>query len=207
MGGPVLSSLNETIMRIIPDGKLLTFYGMTEICHTISSSKSNDLAENPNNVGYLAQNIQIKIINIETNERCGIGEEGEIYVKISIPIMGYFENDEANRAAFDVEGFFITGDIGFFDETGRLFVTARKSEIFKSRGFFVSPALLEDIITRDHAVKEACVVNVFDEEISSDLPAAVVVKNERSTITEDYVYSLIAGKETDWFSKPKIIFS
>lgn len=167
---------------------------MTEIGGSASTTKPNELDEFPNIVGSLLPGVSIKIISSETNERCGIGEEGEICIKIPVRVLGYYENEEANRAAFDAQGYFITGDIGHIDESGRLFVTGRKTEIFKNCGFFVSPTELENIIIKHPLVQEVCVVSVFDDEIATDLPAAVIVRTKNSLITEHDVYSLIAGK-------------
>lgn len=136
----------------------------------------------------------MKIINENTNERCGISEEGEVYVKTTIPAMGYFRDEVANRSAFDEEGYFITGDIGYFDEAGRLFISGRKKEMFKVRGFVIWPSEIEDVILKNHAVRYACVINVYDDGIASDLAAAVIVRNEQYTITKDEICKLVTGK-------------
>lgn len=176
---------------------------MTEIGGSASITKPNELDEYPNTVGCPLPGVSMTIISPETNERCGIGEEGEICIKIPIRVLGYYENEEANRAAFDAQGYFITGDIGHFDESGRLFVAGRKTEIFKNCGRFVSPIELENIIIKHPHVQEVCVVSVFDDEIVTDLPAAVVVRTKNSLITENDVYSMIAGKYSQSTSEKK----
>lgn len=168
--------------------------GMTEIGGSASCTAPNELEEYPNSGGRLVPGSAMKIINENTGEKCGIGEEGEIYVKIPIPCLGYYKDEEATRKAFDDEGYFITGDLGYFDDSGRLIIIGRKKEIFKNCGFAIWPAELEDLIIKNPNIKEAAVVSVFDDEIVSDLPAAIVVKKGDTSITENDVYSIIAGK-------------
>lgn len=188
------SILIDTMKEVIPHCIFRTSYGLSETGGGVSMTRPKELEECPNTVGRLVPGVRVKIVNIDTNEKCGIGEEGEICVKIPVPIIGYLRDETANKTSFDDEGYFITGDIGCFDETGRLFVSGRRKEIFKNRGFSLWPTEIEDIIQKHQAVRHACVVNVYDDEIMSDLVTAVVVKNEHHPITADEIYSLIAGK-------------
>lgn len=102
-------------------------------------------------------------------------------------------DDEANKLAFDDDGYYATGDIGYFNDSGQLFISGRKKEIFRVRNFGVKPSEIEDILIKHPAIQNACAVNVFDDEQMTELAAAVVVKSEQSAITEDEIYSLIAG--------------
>lgn len=167
---------------------------MTEICGSASCTLPNELEEHPNSGGQLVPGVQVKIINENTGEKCGIGEEGEIYVKMAIPTLGYYKDETTTKNSFDKDGYFISGDLGYFDESGRLIIIGRKKEIFKNCGFAVWPAELESLIVKNPAVQDACVVSVYDDEIMSDLPAAVVVRRENHSITKDEIYSIIAGK-------------
>lgn len=164
---------------------------MTEICGGITCTAPNELTECSNSSGRIIMGCQIKIINQRTGEKCGIGEEGEIYLKVPIPPMGYYKDEMATRNAFDNEGYFISGDLGYFDESGRLTVVGRKKEVFKCRGFFVFPTEIEHLILKHSDVRDVCVVNVYDDEMATDIPAAVVVKMENSSITADDVYAII----------------
>lgn len=175
---------------------LTTGYGATETCGYLSVAMATDLIKYPNCVGQLKPGVQIKIINETAGMKCGIDEEGEICVKLPIPAMGYFRDDEANRIAFDCDGYFISGDIGYFDDAGRLFISGRKKEMFKVRHYVIWPSELEGILQKHQAIRNACVVGVSDDEIATDLAAAVVERNDGYTITEAEVYKLISGKIT-----------
>lgn len=193
IGGYTPSIVNETIKVLVPHCIFLTAYGITETGGGVSITKPKELDEFPNTVGHLVSGIHVKVVNIQTNEKCGIGEEGEICVKIPVPIMGYLKDETESQVAFDDEGYFITGDIGYFDECGRLFINGRRKEIFKNRSFPVWPAEIEDVIQKHQAIRHACVVNLWDDDLATDLVTAVVVKNENYSISADEIYELVAG--------------
>lgn len=180
--------------QFIPKCVLLTTYGTTEIGGSVSCTVPKELEEYPNSGGQLVPGVKVKIISETTGERCGIGEEGEIYIKAPVPSIGYYKDETATRNSFDVEGYFISGDIGYFSKFGRLFINGRKKEIFKNCGFAIWPMELEDLILKNSAISDASVVSVYDSELLSDLPAAVVVKTNEYSITEDQVYAIIAGE-------------
>lgn len=167
---------------------------MTEFCGAVCRTVPSELEEYPNSSGRLMPGTEMKIIDQNTGEKNGIGVEGEIYIKNPIPQMGYYKDKTTTQNAYDSEGFFISGDLGYFDETGRLYIIGRKKEIFKSRGYAIWPGELENIILKLSAVQEVCVVNIYDDEIVSDLPAALVVKKPHNPITEDDIYAIINGK-------------
>lgn len=197
IGSIIPTSLIENAKKIIPRCVMLTGYAMTEVPTGVTIALSDELIKNPKCVGYCVPGVQIKIINEITGENCGIDEEGELCVKGPIPPLGYFRDEVATKNAFDEENYFITGDIGAFDESGRLRIVGRKKEIFKNRGYSITPSEIEDVILKHPAVQSACVVSVFDEEVVTDLPAAVVIRKDQQSITEDEIYSLVAGKNAN----------
>ena len=69
-----------------------------------------------------------------TGTALGTGEVGEIVVKGDIVMLGYMNNEEANRTTFDEEGWMKTGDIGYYDEDGFLFIVDRIKELIKVKG-------------------------------------------------------------------------
>lgn len=203
VGAQTPHDLVKTLKQIIPNCENITRYGSTEI-GGITCTVGNELEQYPGTVGRLSANFEIKLIDEHTGQRCGIGEKGEIFVKALVPSMGYYKDEAANRNAFDDEGYFITGDLGYFDESGRLYIDGRKNEFFKTRDFAISPAEIENVLLEHPAIRLACVVSVYDDEMMTNLPAAVVAKRGHSTITEKEIYSLVAGAYSiniNWRSK------
>lgn len=192
IGGYVPSILVETLKKTQPQCIFITTYGTTETGGGVSATMPMELIEHPNSVGHLVPGIKVKIVHENSQMNCGIDEEGEIYVKSPISIR-YYLDDEANKLAFDRDGYYATGDIGYFDASGRLYISGRKKEIFRVRNFGVKPSEIEDILMKSPAIVNATAVNVFDDGQMTELAAAVVIKHARHTITEDEIYALVAG--------------
>ena len=87
-----------------------------------------------------------------------ITEEGEIQVKSAANMPGYYKNPEATAEAFTEDGFLRTGDRGELDEQGRLKITGRVKELFKtSKGKYIAPVPLENLLNADRHVEQSCV--------------------------------------------------
>jgi len=125
--------------------ELLEGYGMTEnfnYSHTSNPGKSR--------VGYVG--------NAYDDVDCRIAKDGEIQVKTPGCMMGYYKNPEATAETITADGYVRTGDKGSLDEKGRLKITGRTKEIFKtSKGKYVAPAPIENELISNHLVELACV--------------------------------------------------
>ena len=89
---------------------------------------------------------------------CRISPEGEILVKSPADMKGYYKEPELTRASYTEDGFLKTGDRGEIDDQGRLKITGRVKELFKtSKGKYVSPAPIENLLNADHNVEMSCV--------------------------------------------------
>ena len=125
--------------------ELLEGYGMTEnfnYSHTSMPGKGLP--------GYVG--------NTYDDVECRIAADGEIQVKTPGKMMGYFNNPEATAEAITEDGWVRTGDKGSLDATGRLKITGRTKEIFKtSKGKYVAPAPIENLLISNHLVELALV--------------------------------------------------
>ncbi len=125
--------------------ELLEGYGMTENFAYSHCTKPGQVR--PGYVGAPYPDVQQKI-----------SPEGEVLVKSPGTMMGYYKNPEETKASFTADGFLKTGDLGEIDEMGRLRITGRAKELFKtSKGKYVAPAPIENLIA-NHPRIEACVV-------------------------------------------------
>lgn len=175
--------------KYLSNGEVNVGYGMSEIGGVISLNLPFTESET---VGKLVSGIQIKIINVDGN-LCNPSEVGEICIKTSYKFLGYYGNKKSTDETIDNDGFLLTGDIGYFDENGFLFLVDRKKDFLRYRGFMISPSEIEDYLINCSQIKSVCVVGISDP-ISNDLPAAVIVRNENSKISEQDVSNMIAGK-------------
>ncbi|MCH4006674.1 MAG: AMP-binding protein [Eubacterium sp.] len=148
---------------------LIQGYGMSE-CSPI-------LALNPINrrkigaAGLPLPDTQIRIINQDED---GIGE---VIVKSPSVMMGYFENEEANKEALQ-NGWLHTGDLGYFDEDGYLFLTGRsKTVIVTKGGKNIFPEEVENVLLQNELIKEVLVHGVKDERIGNVMVTADIFPN------------------------------
>ena len=107
-----------------------------------------------------------------------ISDEGEVLVKSPATMMGYYKDEEKTKETFTEDGFLKTGDKGEIDEMGRLKLTGRIKEIFKtSKGKFVAPAPIEDLLLRNLLVEHGCVVGAGLTQ-----PMALIVLSEAGQV-------------------------
>jgi long-chain acyl-CoA synthetase len=134
------------------------------------------------------------------------GERGEIAIRSAANIRGYWHNEAATKAAFTPDHYFRTGDIGYLDEDGYLFIVDRKKDIIIRGGENISAAEVEAAIYSHPAISEAAVFGIADERLG-EVPAAVVWSEKGGIDAEGltaYLEGCIAGfkvPERIWFSR------
>ena len=153
-------------------------YGMSETGTVISAE--NYIKRRPGSVGVPMNNIETKIVN--KNEE-GIGE---IVVKGPNVMLGYYEMPEITNEV-KKDGWFYTGDLGYFDKEGFLYVTGRnKNLIVLKNGKKVFPEELETMINRIDLVKECMVFGMKDKDDESDIKVSVKIVFDDEIIKEKY---------------------
>lgn len=141
-------------------------------------------------------NVQMKILD-DVNVRLGPNETDEIHVKSFYLMLGYFQQEEKTREAFDDEGWMRMGDLGFFDDEGFLHITGRKKETMKFNNFQVLPAELEELINSIDGVEGSSVLGVLDENLGNDIIFAFVKKSSNSNVNEQDIVDFVHGKVID----------
>ncbi|KWW41752.1 MAG: AMP-dependent synthetase and ligase [bacterium F083] len=159
------ASLQPRLVRLFAamNIPIIEGYGLTETSPVIATNSLALGIIKAGTVGVPCSSVQFKIDP----------ESGEILVKGSAVMKGYYKNEEQTKIAIDEEGFFHTGDIGEFDEDGLLKITGRMKEIFKdSMGKYISPALIEGKFTESPFISMMMVVGE-----NQKFAAALIVPN------------------------------
>lgn len=172
----------------MPNGKVHAAYGLSEASGLVSFNFSKNDA-----IGQLVCGFSVKIVD-EDGKRCGVGEDGEICFKGHYKFLGYYGNQKATDEVIDDEGFFLTADVGHFDEEGNLYIVDRKKDLIKYCGFQISPSQIESHLIQSPDIKAVCVIGIPDDINATELPAAFIVKSEKSNINEGKVLNMVSGK-------------
>ncbi|KAL5332061.1 hypothetical protein ACEPPN_001604 [Leptodophora sp. 'Broadleaf-Isolate-01'] len=125
------------------------------------------------------------------------GTEGEVWVKGPNVFLGYHNNAEATASSITEDQFFKTGDIGYEDERGNMYITDRVKELIKYKGFQVAPAELEGVLNGHDLVTDVAVIGIHDASRESEVPIACVVLKEGtepSKATEKEIVNWLASR-------------
>jgi fatty-acyl-CoA synthase len=153
-------------------------YGSTEVAFA-TIARPQDLAINPATVGPVVKGAKVKVLD-EHGKELPNGEVGRIFVGNAMSFAGY----TGGGGKQIIDGLLSSGDMGYFDENGLLYITGRDDEMIVSGGENVFPAEVEETISRHPEVIEAAALGVEDEEWGARL-RAFVVKAEGATIGEE----------------------
>ncbi|GAB0098642.1 hypothetical protein DMENIID0001_144070 [Sergentomyia squamirostris] len=164
----------QKILRYVDKEVLKTVYGMTETgIVSISTSKFLETCLNVD--------VDVKILD-DRGYQVGVGKPGEICVKTPTQFTCYFNKPEATRSVLDPDGWFYTGDIGYFTDENLLRIVSRKKDIFKYDNHSVIPSEIEEFLEKHPGVLQAVVAGVPDQ-VHGALPAALVIRKANSTVT------------------------
>ncbi|KAJ2093644.1 hypothetical protein IW140_006399 [Coemansia sp. RSA 1813] len=147
-------------------------YGMSETSPIVTRSLCN--SDKPGSAGQLCPNTEAAFVD-EDDKDLGIGQVGELCVRGPQVMLGYYKNKEATDNAIRSDRFLHTGDIGYIDSAGNVYITDRKKELIKYKGFQVAPAELEGLLTDHPDIVDSAVIPVYDKTRATELPKAFVV--------------------------------
>ncbi|KAI4458430.1 long-chain-fatty-acid--coa ligase [Holotrichia oblita] len=167
----------------------MNLYGVSEVFGLVFSYKDiSAFMKKPETVGLPARGFQYKIVNPETGKICGPNETGELHLKSKFYMTGYHNQDSSMH--FDQDGFFKTGDMGYYDEDHCFFLIDRVKETFKYCNYWVSPTLLESILLEHPAVKEACVIGI-PCDVGAIATAVVTKSNSSEDVDEQELVKFV----------------
>jgi acyl-CoA synthetase (AMP-forming)/AMP-acid ligase II len=169
-------------------------YGMTELSPLSHLTYSGSNKENEGSVGYCLPNTTCKIVGMENRVELGPGEEGEVCVRGPQVMKGYLSQPEATSEIIDSEEWVHTGDVGYADADGALFIVDRLKELIKYKGRQIAPAELEAVLLSHPSVADAAVLPSPDE-FAGEVPIAFVVVKENTSAAEiiDFVSQRVAA--------------
>lgn len=181
-------------------------YGATETSATVTVTKlENEKEMNVfETVGTAVKGAEVRIVN-DAREEVPSGEIGEICVRGTGIMKGYFNAPEQTRAAIDKQGWYYTGDLGTLDETGYLRIVGRKKEMIIRGGFKIYPREIEEVLYRHEKIMEAAVIGLPDP-VLGEYVCAVIKLKPGMVVTSDEIKDYLKTFFVNYKVPGKIIF-
>ena len=176
-------------------------YGMTEATHQMTS---NPLPPKQQKAGFvgLPAGPEVCIMN-ENGEVLKQGDEGEVCIKGENVTLGYDNNEEANKTSF-TNGWFRTGDQGYFDNEGYLKISGRLKEIINKGGEKISPLEVDNVLMDHPLIDQAVCFGYEDKMLGENIASAIIIKSGETCSENDVLE--YAQEKLAKFKIPKKIF-
>ena len=173
----------KRIKEALPHAFPLLGYGLTETNAVGCGNLNENYLAKPGSTGTASKPlVEIGILD-DAGALLAAGQVGEIAIRTICNFNGYWNNTEATKAAIMPDGFFRSGDLGYLDEDGYLFIVDRKKDIIIRGGENISCIEVEEAIYAHPAVAEASVFGMPDEKFG-ELPTGVFLLKEGRTLSE-----------------------
>ena len=205
----VVRSSSAALPGVVLDGLRQVFgvpvieaYGMTEASHQMASNPLPPGQAKPGSVGR-ATGIEVAILGQDWSMKAP-GERGEVSIRGRTVVDAYENNEDANKASFNDEGWFRTGDEGYLDPDGYLFLTGRLKEQINRGGEKVVPLEIDDVLMSHPDVAQAVAFALPDPLLGEDVAAAVVLREGAEISVSDL--RSFASTRLAPFKVPKRVF-
>lgn len=183
VGGAALPGEIRAAFAKVSDCLLAEGYGLTE-CSPVVCCAGLRSPSKPLSIGMPLPGTDIRFVDLDDpTKEMPLGERGELVIKGPQVMLGYYANEEATEQGF-ADGWFRTGDVGYVDTDGYVYLVDRIKDIIVVNGFNVYPRTIEDALLKHPAVHECNVIGVEDAK-RGEMPVAFVTLVEGEQVTEE----------------------
>ncbi|KAH8372784.1 hypothetical protein KR009_004996, partial [Drosophila setifemur] len=187
-GSKVCKAVSRRMYELIGNQRFIVGYGLSEM-----GGLSKNVGGPLGCEGKVMRNVELRVLD-KLKMPLGINEVGIVYARLRYKWEGYYRNPEATRKALSSDGkWFRTGDIGYLDSEGYLYIQTRDTDVFKFNNFQIYPEQIEEFILRLPGVSEACVFGIPDK-VATNLTACAVVRTkslEGDSLRADQIKSIV----------------
>ncbi|CAN7988642.1 unnamed protein product [Ixodes hexagonus] len=196
-GGLTTQALFQRITKVFQLDSLRNGYGISEAAGFISITPPDDIGYR--SVGHPLPNMQFKVLDTSTRAKLGPGEWGELVFRGPSVMSCYHNRQEATAEVLSDDGWFRSGDLGYYDETGRFFIVERLKDMIKCMDQQLAPAEIENLLMSHEGVAEAAVVGIPNEDFG-EAPTAFVVLKEgyQGSVTQDQLKEVVASQSASY---------
>jgi malonyl-CoA/methylmalonyl-CoA synthetase len=199
-GSASLSPQTFAEWQALTEQVILERYGMTETI--MNTTNPYDGERRPGTVGMPFPRQEARVVDARTRAPLTDGETGEIEVRGPHVFAGYWQRPDATADAFDADGWFRTGDLGYRSTDGYYTISGRAKELIISGGYNIYPREVEEVLAQCPGVAEVAVVGLPDAEFGEQV-AAVVVRSDPA-LTADALIAFCRDQLAG-FKKPRTV--
>ncbi|MGE4506747.1 MAG: AMP-binding protein, partial [Desulfovibrionaceae bacterium] len=185
-GSPCPVEVMKKVMDLMNMKEITICYGLTEGSPVMTQTRNGDsLRQMTETVGRAMPEIEVRVVNPETNEECPVGVQGEVCCRGYNVMKGYYNNPEATAKAIDEGNWLHSGDLGVMDEDGYLSITGRLKDMIIRGGENVYPREIEEFLYTMDGILDVQVAGVPSAKYGEQVGAFVILKKDTDLDAED----------------------
>ena len=186
-GSPCPEEVMKQVVNDMGAEEITIAYGQTESSPVITQTRTDDPIDlRVSTVGRKLPDVEVKIVDVETGEEAGPGEQGDLCTRGYHVMKGYYKMPDKTDEVIDEDGWLHTGDLAVMDENGYVKITGRAKDMIVRGGENIYPREIEEFLYTHPEISDVQVYGVPDEKYGEQV-AAAVIKKEGSSITGDDV--------------------
>jgi acyl-CoA synthetase (AMP-forming)/AMP-acid ligase II len=201
---PLAPNTLLTLVERLPHASVANSYGMTEAGPAFIVMPQEEVTKRIGSVGKPLPPMEIKIVDDDDNERAP-HEVGELLTRLPGRQREYYKDADATASTWTRDGWLRSGDLGYLDDDGFLYLVGRKKDLIVRGGHNVYPTDIESVILEHPAVREAAVVGIPHDVLGEDI-AAFVVRNADAAVAGDELQAFCADHLADYKRPRQVTF-
>jgi fatty-acyl-CoA synthase len=185
-GSPCPEEVMKQVVNDMGADEITIAYGQTESSPVITQTRTDDPIERRvSTVGRKLPDVEVKLVDVDTGEEVGMGEQGDLCTRGYHVMKGYYKMPDKTAEVIDEDGWLHTGDLAVMDEDGYFQITGRADDMIIRGGENIYPREIEEFLYTHPEISDVQVYGVPDEKYGERVAAAIIKKKDASLTEED----------------------
>src|SRR5215208_6294637 len=185
-GSPCPEEVMKQVVNDMGADEITIAYGQTESSPVITQTRTDDPIERRvSSVGRKLPDVEVKLVDVDTGEEVGTGEQGDLCTRGYHVMKGYYKMPDKTAEVIDEDGWLHTEDLATMDEDGYVKITGRTKDMIIRGGENIYPREIEEFLYGHPEISDVQVYGVPDEKYGEQVAAAIILKSDASLTEED----------------------